>query len=142
MRIASVRAAVPSEMPGSRFRRAVEDPAVDELQEQGGEDAADDLGDDVARDPHPGEVAADREGERDRRVEVGARDRAHEEDDAHDHHARGEGLHGEGQVAADRQRPDHAAARGDEHEQERAPHLAEQAPELEARVVEIGLALS
>ena len=106
-----------------------------------GEDGADDLGDDVAGDPAPREVAADRERQRHRRVEVGARDRAHEEDDPHDHHPGGEGLHRQGQVAADGQGPDDAAAGRDEHQQERAPDLAEQAPELEAGVVEVDLAL-
>ena len=57
-------------------------------EEQAGEGGPDELDDDVAGHAHPGEVAAQGECQRDRRVQVRAGDRAHEQDDRHDHEAR------------------------------------------------------
>src|SRR5712691_2532284 len=54
--------------------------ADDGVQDQGGERRAGQLHDDVAGDPAPGEVAAQREGDADGRVQVGAGDLAHEQD--------------------------------------------------------------
>ena len=68
--------------------------------------------------------------------------RAHEEDDAHDHHAGRQGLHRQGQIGTERGGPHDTAAGGDQHQEERPPDLAEQATELEARVVEVGLVLT
>ena len=107
-----------------------------------GQHGPDELGDDVAGHPLPGEVAAHGEGERDGRVQVGAADRAHEEDDGHHHDARRQCLGRQRQARAERQRADHASARGHEHEQERPPRLAEEAPVLEALVLEVEVALA
>ena len=53
-----------------------------------------------------------------------------------------EGLHRQGQVGTERGRPDDAAAGRDQHEQEGAPDLAEQSPELETCIVEVSLVLT
>ena len=142
VRTASVRTATPWLTSGVGSVAPLMMPPYTSCEEDRGEDRPDDLGDDVARDTPPGEVAAHGEGQRDRRVQVGAADGAHEEDDAHDHHAGRQGLHRQGQVATERGRPDDTAAGGDEHEEERPPDLAEQSPELEARVVEVDLVLT
>jgi hypothetical protein len=54
------------------------------MQDQGGQGGAGQLHHDVARDPVPREVAAQREGDADGRVQVRAGDLAHEQDDRHD----------------------------------------------------------
>ena len=51
--------------------------------------------------------------------------------------AGGQRLHRQGQPAAVGGRTDHPAPGRDQHEQERAPQLAEQPPVLQLRVVEL-----
>ena len=106
------------------------------LQEQSGEGGASELHDDVAGYPPPGKVAAQREGDAHSRVEVRARDLAHEEDDRH-HHQPGCDHR---RLSADLPRErvaHHPAARGHQHEEERAEQLGEEAPPFLTRILEV-----
>ena len=86
---ASITKALNDEYVGRRVVGSVgRRDADDRLQEPGGQGGADQLDDDVAGHPPPREVPAQREGDADRRVEVGAGDLAHEQDDAHHHQRR------------------------------------------------------
>ena len=60
---------------------------------------------------------------------------------AQHHDPRRQRLHRQGQTRAERGRADHAAAGGDQDQQERSPHLAEQPAVLQPRVVELGVRL-
>ena len=105
-------------------------------EEEAGEGRPQQLHDDVAGHAAPGEGAAQREGQRHRRVEVRARDGPHEEDDGHDHEPRG----ADGRGAADRAvggRPHHRASGTHQHEEERAEELREEPPPLMAGIVEV-----
>ena len=110
------------------------DVAEDREQEEAGQGRADQLDDDVAGQPFPGEVAAQGEGEGDGRVEVGAGDGAHEEDDRQDHQARRDHR---GRQADLPLGVEQAAAGGDEHQDEGPEQLREEAAPLQARVVEV-----
>ena len=101
-------------------------------QEQGRQGGASQLDDDVAGHAVPGEIAAHRERERHRRVQVGARDGAHEEDDRHHHEPGGDDRGSEADLPL---RVEKAATRRDEDEQEGAEQLGEQPPPFELRVV-------
>ena len=94
--------------------------------------APSELGDDVGGHPPPGEVAAQREGDADRRVQVGARDRAHEQDDRGTISAGATTSAPYGHGRAAEPRVDHAAADGDQHQEERPEQLGEQPPPLVA----------
>ena len=120
---------------GAGQRRAeVLDVAEHREQEQAGQGRADELGDDVAGHAAPGEVAAHRERERDGGVQVGPRDRAHEQDDGQ-HHQPGRDDGGrQADLALGVQQP---TAGCDEHEHERAQHLGEQPAVLEAGIFEL-----
>jgi hypothetical protein len=101
----------------------------------------DELRHDVPGNTPPREVPTRGEGQSHGRVEVGAADRAHEEDDAHDHHAGGQRLHCQGQVGTECLGTDHTATSSHHHEQERAPGLTEESPVLKFRVAEVVFAL-
>ena len=82
------------------------------IEEQAREDGPRELHQDVTRHAPPGEVVAQSEGDGRGGVEVGARDRAHEEDDRHDHEPRRHHGRGEADLAPCVQ---DCAAGGDEH---------------------------
>jgi hypothetical protein len=103
-------------------------------QEQAGQRRAGQLDDDVARDPAPREVPAQREGQRHGRVQVRARDRAHEQDDRCHHQARRDDRGIQADLPL---RVQQAAARSGQHQREGTKQLREQPPPFLARVVEI-----
>ena len=78
---------------------------------------------------------AQRERERDHRVEVGARDRPHEQDDRH--HREPGRDHGRGEAYLSLGVKDPASG-GGQHQQERPQRLGEQPPVGEPRVLELG----
>ena len=108
----------------------------DGLEEPRRERGAAELHDDVTRDAPPREVAPQRERDADRRVQVRARHLAHEQDDRQHHQARRHDRSG----AADRVRErlaHHPAAGRDEHEEERAEQLGEEASPFLRRILEV-----
>ena len=108
-------------------------------QQQRGQDGAQELGHDVGRDALPREVAPRREGDADRRIEVRAGDRPHEQDDGHHHQRRSHHLGAVGDRVAAEPGADHAAADGDQDQEEGAQQLREQTPSLVAVVPEVEL---
>src|SRR5271157_80736 len=107
-------------------------------QEEASEERADQLSDDVARNLAPGEILPRGERDRDGGIEVGARRRAHEQDDGHDHEARGGDLFGQAQLPAAHGVDDRPSG-GDQNQEEGPERLGEQAPSLERRVSELPL---
>lgn len=106
-------------------------------QKHGGESGADELGHDVTGHATPLEVASEREGDADARIEMSPRDRAHGQDDHTDHRARGGHLGGQGEHVAAEFGVDHAAAHGDEDKEEGSEPFREQAAPLQPRVCEV-----
>ena len=101
-------------------------------EEEAGQGGPDELDDDVAGHAPPGEVPPHCECKRHGWVQMGSGDRTHEEDDRHDHEPGGD--HGGGQ--ADLPLPDQdPAAGGDQHQEERAEQLREEAAPFTLRVV-------
>ena len=104
-------------------------------QEQARERGPEQLGDDVAGHAPPRESRpATAKASETRRVQVGARDRAHEQDDRQHHQPGRHHRRGEADLALGVQQP---AAGRHEHEHERAEQLREQPPVLEARILEL-----
>ena len=137
VRTTSIQNASPFEKPARRIVRPVDRRHVhDGLEEPRRERGAAELDDDVARDPPPREVAPQRERDADRRVEVRARDLAHEQDDRHHHQPGRDDRRGAADRAGERL-AHHAAAGRDEHEEERAEQLREQSPPLLRRILEV-----
>ena len=98
--------------------------------------APNELNNDVARYPAPGEITPKGKRDADRGVQMRARDLAHEQDDAQHHQA---GCH-HGRRAADdagERLAHHATPGGDYDEQEGAVQLEEQAPPFLAGIFEI-----
>ena len=103
-------------------------------EKQAGQRRAGKLDDDVAGDPLPREVPAQREGQRHRGVQVRAGDRAHEQDDRRHHQARRDNRRGQADLPLRVQKP---ATRGGQHQREGAQQLREQPPPFLARVIEV-----
>src|SRR4029077_1656968 len=86
--------------------------------------------------PPPRKVSAQRECDTHRRVEMRARDLAHEQDDRH-HHQPGRD-HRRGPADRIRKRlPHNAATSGNQHQEERAQQLREQPPPLPRRILKV-----
>jgi hypothetical protein len=110
------------------------DVAEHQARKQARQRRADELDDDVARDPPPRKVPAQREGQRHGRVQVRAGDRAHEQDDRRHHQARGDDRRREADLPLPMQQP---PARGGQHQREGAQQLREQPPPFPPRVIKI-----
>ena len=108
-------------------------------QQQRGQDRAEKLGHDVGRDALPREVAPRREGDAHRRVQVRAGDRPHEQDDGHHHQRRSHHLGAVRDRVAAEPGADHAAADGDQDQEEGAQNLREQPPRFVPVVPEVEL---
>ena len=90
------------------------------------DDGAERLRDEIRGDPAPGEVAAEREREAHRGVQVRPRDRPHEQDDRRDHETWRDLLCGGADRVAAEARVHHGATHRDEHEEERSEELREE----------------
>ena len=105
-------------------------------EKQARERGASELYDDVARDASPWEVPACGETEGHCGIEMGARNRTHEQDDRHHHQRRSDHCRrpADSSVA---DRAHNSAAGADDHEQECADCFGKQPLPLESRVVEL-----